>query len=103
MQECHETSCQLFIASENASIPLDFVDETLDVVALFVAESVIVPLLLAIAARWDDHLNLFGFEQCTKRVRIIAFVGNDSVKMERSEQRFSLGDVMAFTARQDEA
>ena len=103
MQECHVTSCQLVIANENASIPLDSVDETLDVVALFVAELVIVALPLAIAARRDDHLDLLGCEQCTKRVRIIAFVGNDSVKVEWSEQRFSLGDVMAFTARQDEA
>ena len=103
MQECHVTSCQLVIASENASIPLDFVDETLDGVALVVEQFVIVALPLAIAARWDDHLDLLGCEQCTKRVRIIAFVGNDSVKMERSEQQFSLGDVMAFTARQDEA
>ena len=91
------------MASEYASIPLDFVDEAFDDVALSVAESVIVPWLLAIAARRDDHLDLLGCEQDAKRVRIIAFVGNDSVKVEWSEQRFSLGDVMTFTARQNEA
>ena len=54
------------------------------------------------AARRDDHLDLFGCEQFSQRVRIIAFIGNDSVKMERGEQRFSLGKVMALAASQDE-
>ena len=102
MQESHETSCEFFIASENASIPLDFVDKTFDDVAFSVADSVIVPWLPAIAAGRDDHLYLLGCEQVSQRVRIVAFVGNNSVKMERGEQRFSLGHIMAFTPSQDE-
>ena len=58
--------------------------------------------LLAMAARRDDHLDLFGCEQFSQRVGIIAFIGDNSVKMERCEQRFSLGEVMAFPASQDE-
>ncbi len=58
--------------------------------------------LFAITARRDDHLDLFGCEQFSLRVRIVAFIGNDSVKMESCEQRFSLGKVMALTASQDE-
>ena len=103
MQESVVSACEILKAGENASIPLDSGDETLDDVALFVAELVIVALSLAIAARRDDHLDLLGCEQDAKRVRIIAFVGNDSVKVEWSEQRFSLGDVMTFSARQNEA
>ena len=103
MQESVVSACEILKAGENASIPLDSVDETLDDVALFVAELVIVALSLAMAARRDDHLDLLGCEQDAKRVRIIAFVGNDSVKVEWSEQRFSLGDVMTFSARQNEA
>ena len=102
MQESHETSCEFFIASENASIPLDFVDETFDDVAFSVADSVIVPWLLAIAAGRDDHLYLLSCEQLSQGVRIVAFIGNNGVKMERGEQRFSLGHIMAFTTSQDE-
>ena len=91
MQESHETSCEFVIASENASIPLDFVDETFDDVAFSVADSVIVPWLLSIAAGRDDHLYLLGCETCSQRVRIVAFIGNDSIKVESGERRFSLG------------
>ena len=70
--------------------------------AFAVAESVIVLRLFAMAARRDDHLDLFGCEQFSQRVGIIAFIGDDSVKMERCELRFSLGEVMAFPTSQDE-
>ena len=102
MQESHETSCEFFIASENASIPLDFVDETFDDVAFSVADSVIVPWLLAIAAGRDHHLDLLGREQLSQGVRIVAFIGNYGVKMERGEQQLSLGHIMAFTTSQNE-
>ena len=82
MQESHETSCEFFIASENASIPLDFVDETFDDVAFSVADSVIVPWWPAIAAGRDDDLDLLGCEQFSQGVRTVAFIGNDGVKME---------------------
>ncbi len=58
--------------------------------------------LLAIAAGRDDHLYLIGCEQLSQRVRTVAFIGNSGIKMERGEQRFSLGEVMAFTPSQDE-
>ena len=102
MQESLATLCEFFIASENPSIPLDSVDEAFDDVALFVAVEVIAPRLLAIAARRDDHLDLSGCERLSQRVGTVALIGNDSVKMERCEQRFSLEKVMAFTASQDE-
>ena len=102
MQESHETSSKFFITGENASKPLDSVDEAFDDVALFVANAVIVPRLLAIAARRDDHLDMSGCEQFSQRVGTVAFSGNDRVKMERCEQRFSLGKVMALAASQDE-
>lgn len=52
MQESHDWSCWFFIASEDASIPLDFVDEALDDVALSVAESVTVAWLVPINPRF---------------------------------------------------
>ena len=60
------------------------------------------PRLLAIAAGRDDRLYLLSCEQVSQRVRIVAFIGNNGVKMERGEQRFSLGHIMAFTTGQDE-
>ena len=54
------------------------------------------------AAGRDDHLDLVGCEQLSQRVRIVAFIGDDGIKMERGEQRFSLGHIMAFTPSQDE-
>jgi len=102
VQESDETTCEFVIASESASTPLDSVDETFDDVAFSVADAVIVPWLLAIAAERDDHLYLLGCEQLSQRVRIVAFVGNNGVKIERGEQRFSLGHIMALTPGQDE-
>ena len=68
---------------------LIMLDEALDDVALSITALVIVPLLPAIAARKDDHLDLFGFEHGTKRDKIIAVGGKNSVKVERNEQRDS--------------
>ncbi len=93
---------RVFQKSGNASVPLDFVDETFDDVAFSVADSVIVPWLLAIAVERDDRLYLLGCEQVSQRVRIVAFIGNSGVKMEKGEQRFSLGHIMAFTSGQYE-
>ena len=90
MQESHEASCEFFIASENASIPLDFVDETFDDVAFSVVDSVIAPWLLAIAAGRDDHLYLLSCEQVSQRVRVVAFISNNGVRMERGGQRLGL-------------
>ena len=104
MQESDETSCWFFTAGEDASmppIPLDSVDEAFDDVALSVADP-IVPWLLAIAAGRDNRLDLFGCEQFSPRVRVVASIGNESVKMEMDEQRFNLGDVIAFTTIQNE-
>jgi len=58
-------------------MPLDFVDEPFDDVAFSVADSVIVPWLLAIAAGRDDRHCLLGCEQLWERVRIAAVIGND--------------------------
>jgi hypothetical protein len=102
VQESHESACEFVIASENASIPLDSVDETFDDVAFSVADSVIGAWLLTIAAERNHHLDLLGCEQLSQRVGIVAFIGNNGVKMERGEQRFSLGHIMAFTPSQDE-
>ena len=102
MQESDETTCEFFIASGNASTPLEFVDKTFDDVAFSVADAIIVPWLLSIAAGGDDHLYLLGCEQLSQRVRIVAFVGNYGIKIERGEQRFGLGHVMALTPGQDE-
>ena len=90
------------MASENASVPLDFVDETFVDVAFSVADSVIVTRLFTIAAGRDARLYLLSCEQVSQRVRIVAFIGNNGVKMDRGEQRFSLGHIMAFTTGQDE-
>ena len=95
-------SCEFFVASEDAPAPLDFVDETFDVVTLFVADAVTVPWLLAAASGRDDRLNLLGCEQVSQRVSVVAFVGDDSVKLKGGKQRLSLGYVIAFTSRQYE-
>ena len=102
MQEGHEMPCEFVIASGNASTPLDFVDETFDDVAFSVADAVKVPWLLSIAAGGDDHLYLLGCEQLSQRVGIVAFVGNNGAIIERGEQRFSLGHIVALTPGQDE-
>ena len=59
----------------------------------------LIPRLLAMAARRDDDNDLFGCEKFTQGVRTVAFIGNESIKMERGEQRFSLGEVMGVQRR----
>ena len=80
-----DVPCHFCIASEDSTIPLDSVDDAFDEVAPSVAESVIVALLLAKAARRDDRLDLFGCEQFSKWGRIVVLIGNSRVKMERGE------------------
>jgi len=59
-------------------------------------------LLLAIAEGRDVHLDLLGCEKLSQGVRIVDFIGNNGVKMERGQQQLSLGHIMAFTTSQDE-
>ena len=82
---------------------LDFVDETFDQIAFFVKLLVIVPLYLAVASRGDDCDGLFGCDQRQEWRRIIGSVSNGTIKLQRCEQGFSLGDIMAFSASQGEA
>ena len=102
MPESDEMSCEYVLASGNASTPLEFVDETFDKVAFAVADAVIVPWLFAIAEGSDGRLYLVGCEPVLRRVRFVAFAGNNGIRIERGEQQFSLGHVMAFTPGQDE-
>jgi len=102
MQESDEMSCEFFIASGNASKPLEFVDKTFDDVAIAVADAVLVAWLFAIAEGSDDRLYLAGCEPVWQRVKIVAFAGNNGIRIERGAQLFSLGHVMALTPGQDE-
>jgi len=61
-----------------------------------------VPCLLVIVTEGDDRLDLFSYEQFSQRVRVVAFIGNESAKVEFGEQRFCLAEVMTFTTSQNE-
>ncbi len=57
--------------------------------------------LLAFAAGRDGH-HLLRCERVSLRIGIVASIGSDGVKIERDEQRLSLGHFMEFTLSHDE-
>jgi hypothetical protein len=64
---------------------------------------VIISLLLAIATSREDHFDQTDSRLLAVIVTVIGFVVNDRVEIEGREQRFGLGDVIVFSACQDEA
>jgi hypothetical protein len=64
---------------------------------------VIVAWFNSIFARRDDRFSLFISDDRQERISIIGFVGNGIVKLKGSEQGFRLGNIMSFTASEDEA
>lgn len=78
--------CELLIASEDAPVPFELVDETLDEMALFVQVLVIIPRLAPITA-WRDHgFGLFVSDDVQEPVGIKGFVGDDIVEGEALQE-----------------
>ena len=82
---------------------LDFVDETLNQMTFFIEVLIIITLLSTAGARWDDRFSFRLNNGLKEIVRIIRFVGNDSVKVIVSYQGRPLSHVMALTTGQNEA
>jgi len=82
---------------------LDFVEETLDQMSLFVQMPVIFTLFFAIFSGWNHRFRLFFSNLLQKGLRVIRAVGNRTLEFVACNQIFSLGNVMPLTASQQKA
>mgnify|MGYP005758379221 CR=1 FL=1 len=82
---------------------LDFVDKTLDQVALLVVMFVIFTLLCAIGSRWNNGLSLFLSNELQNLVRIVRFIGQQTLKQVTIYQGSSLSAIMSLAASQNKA
>ena len=83
---------------------LDFVDETFNQMPFFVEMGIIITQFLTFGSRRDHHFGFILFDdKSDKIVGIIAFVGNQSLKIKVDDQRFGLGDVVALPCGQNKA
>lgn len=81
MQKAKKTRRQFVKAGKKATILLDFVDEALDQMALFVKMLVIVALLLAVSSRWDNGLHPLIEQEVKQFIKAVRFVGNEAFKV----------------------
>lgn len=81
---------------------LDFVDETFNQMSFFVKMHIILAQFLTFGSRRN---NSFGFvlfdDKPDKIIGIIAFVGNQPLKIKVDDQRFGLSDVVTLTSGQN--
>lgn len=79
---------------------LDLVNKAFDQVSFTIKMPVIFTLHEAIAFRWNHRKNAFGSDRFKQLVRIIAFIGNQDLRREVSNQRSGVRAVMTLAARQ---
>ena len=102
MEKSQISAVKLIVSSEDASIPLDFVDETLDEMTFFVEMFIILSLLVAPSGRRDDGDRIFVGDSSKNRVCIIGFIGDSMVKRKGFYQCFRLCTIVTLPTRQSQ-
>jgi hypothetical protein len=82
---------------------LDFIEETLDQVALFIEMGIIFTLFFPILTRWDHDLRLFFEDNLDETIRIIGSIRNHPLKFQVCYQLFRLSNVVPLSAGQNKA
>ena len=100
MKESQKTSSKLIKTRKEMAELLEFVDKTLDQVPFAVAPSVIDALNFSTLMGRNNRLGLMGKDESNQGLRSISSVGNDKLVAQAIQQRFGLGDIVAFTAGQ---
>jgi hypothetical protein len=77
VEEAQEATGEFLIATEEATVVFDLVDEALNEMALLVEMKINRLLMAHVAAIGDDRLGIQGDNLVAQVCRIIAFVSND--------------------------
>ena len=98
MDACEEVACGLFVARCDGSELLDDVEEAFDEVALAIECEVAVALLLAVRSRRYHSLDLAHFKALYEAIGVVAFIGDERLRIDLLGERFGLRDVVDLTA-----
>ncbi len=103
MQKREVVLYRLLVARGHATIVLDPIEKTLDLVAFFVEFDVMGAGRFTPFSAWNDRLGLESGYRVDEGVAVVALVGQDRFDLKtlsrtkHLEQGLSLGDVMALT------
>jgi len=83
---------------------LDFVDETFNQMSFFVKMHIIIAQFLTFGSGRNNRFGFVLFDnEPDKIIGIIAFVGNQLLKIKVDDQRFGLSNVVTLTRGQNKA
>jgi hypothetical protein len=94
---------QFFKSRKETPVMLDFVEETLHQMSLFVPMLVIFTLLFAVFSGRDHRLCFLLSDLLQKGIRVIGTVGNRTLELIACNQIFSLRDIMPLPSSQKKA
>lgn len=103
MNERQERRSEFVVSRSDASELLETAEETLDQIPIPVEMSVERARIEAIGARRDNRLSALCFDDCHKRVGVVALVGDDITSRLVLDQRSGLVDVCDLSGRQNDA
>jgi hypothetical protein len=82
---------------------LDFIEETLDQMPLFVEMMIIFTLIFAVPARWDHRHGIFFRNLLQELFRIVRAIRNNALKIKVFNQIICLCNIMSLATRQEKA
>ena len=98
------TAGEFLKPSKNTTIPLDFVDETLDQMLFCVVMLIVVSWVGSFGSGRNNHFSFVLLDnEVNKIVGIIAFVRNQRLKIEIEDERVCFDDVVPLPSGQDKA
>jgi len=102
MQEAKKSTGELFKSGEKTTVMLDFVHETFDQRPFVITIGIVLTRFLTVFARRNNGNGPMLKNKLNEGITVIAPIGQHILTGVFTQQIFSLGDVMPFTARQDE-
>ncbi len=102
-QKSEISSGQFLETGKDSSIMLDFIDETLRQMALFIPVFVIVSALFTVLPWWNNDFSSCIEDQPEKILCIIRTISNQAFKIQLGHQSCRLGDVVSLATGQAKA
>ena len=98
-----EISCELVISGSYTTEMFDDIKETLDEVALAVEGEIAIALDQPVGFGRDDRGDVAFRKEVDQSICVVGFVGQESLRVDLIQQRFSLAEVGGLPGRQREA
>ena len=95
--EAHEVGEQLVVSGCHPSELLEFGEEALDAIALFVEFAVVVPLRLSITLGRDNDSGSSFFDPVAQMISVIALVSEDGLRFEAVDEVVCQSNVVALS------